>query len=178
MTRNPKKRKNEPLSLQQEHDIQYKRVHKHLSDIIESSPGDTKEMFSLVLHAWEEEVLEESKANEAFALYGFPSKTRYQLVPENRIHEGRNPRPWTGEGSEKVQKTLYVIDIDQNPFEVDDDTYNTPLPLNKALKQALAVTNQRFFTEDGRMKQPTNPECRRIYQGLLAAARARHRGPQ
>ena len=75
-------------------------------------------MCSAILHAWEEEVLEESKTGEAFALYGFPTKTVYQLVPENRIHEGRNPRPWTGEGSEKVQGNFYVIDVDQNPFEV------------------------------------------------------------
>jgi hypothetical protein len=71
---------------------------------------------------------------------------------------------------------LYVIDVDQNPFEValDDDFYSTPLPLNMALRQAFDVTYQRFFTKDGKMKQPDNPECRRIGQGLLSATRARY----
>jgi len=43
-----------------------------------------------------------------------------------------------------------------------------------ALRQAFDVTHQRFFTEDGEMKQPDNPECRRIYQGIVSATRALH----
>src|SRR6266849_6232910 len=135
MARKQKKAKAKPLSLKEEHDTQYKLVHKRLSDIVESASENLKEMCSLVLHTWEEEVLEESKTGEAFVLYGFPPKTEYQLVPENRIHEGRNPRPWTGEGSEQVKGNFYVIDVDQDPFEValDDDFYALPLPLNMAL---------------------------------------------
>ncbi len=133
-------------------------------------------MHHLVLHEWEEVVLEESKTGEAFALYGLPPKTVYQLVPESRLHEGRNPRPWTGEGSEQVEGNLYVIDVDQNAFEValDDDFYSAPLPLNMALRQAFDVTHQRFFTRDGDMKQPSNPECRRIYWRIVSATRALH----
>lgn len=177
MTRNKKKRgKVQPLSLKQEHEIQYKLVHKRLSDVVDRAPDNLREMCSLVLHAWEEAVMEESKAGEAFTLYGLPPKTVYQIVPENRIHEGRNPRPWTGEGSEQVKGDFYVIDVDQNPFEVslDDDFYSAPLPLNMALQKAWDVTHERFFTNDGHMKQPNNPECRRIYQGVFSATRNRY----
>jgi hypothetical protein len=68
------------------------------------------------------------------------------------------------------------LTVDQNPFEValDDDFYSAPLPLNMALRQAFEVTHQRFFTEDGDMKQPDNPECRRIYWGIVSAKRALH----
>jgi|GEM_PF-269931 len=160
-------------TLQQEHDIQYKLVHKRLSDLVERAPGNIKGMCSVILHEWEEAVLEESKTDEAFALYGLPSKTISQLVPESRVHEGRNPRPWTGEGSEQVKGDFYIIDVDQNPFEValdeEEDFYSWPLPLNMALRQAFDVTNQRFFSEDGWMKQPDNPECRRIYRGIVSA---------
>ncbi len=164
----------QPSSLQQEHDLQYNLVHKHLSEFVERASENIQEMCSLVLHEWEEAVLEESKTGEAFALYGLPPKTVYQLVPENRIREGRNPRPWTGEGIVQVEENLYVIDVEQNPFEValDDDFYSAPLPLNMALRQAFDVTHERFFTEDGDMKQPDNPECRRIYQGIILATRA------
>jgi tetratricopeptide (TPR) repeat protein len=166
----------QPPSLQQEHDLQYTLVQKRLNEFVERASEDIKEMCSLVLHEWEEVVLEESKTGEAFALYGLPPKIVYQLVPENRLHEGRNPRPWTGEGSEQVEGNLYVIDVDQNPFEValDDDFYSAPLPLNMALRQAFDVTHQRFFTRDGDMKQPSNPECRRIYWGIVSATRALH----
>ncbi len=161
---------------QQEHDIQYKLVHERLSDLVERAPGNIKGMCSVILHEWEEAVLEESKTSEAFALYGLPPKTISQLVPENRVHEGRNPRPWTGEGSEQVKGNFYIIDVDQNPFEValdeEEDFYSWPLPLNMALRQAFDVTHQRFFTEDGWMKQPDNPVCRRIYRGILAATLA------
>jgi tetratricopeptide (TPR) repeat protein len=164
------------LSLQEEHDLQYKLVQKRLSDLVERTPEHIKGMSSQVLHEWEEAVLDESKTGEAFALYGLPPKTVYQLVPENRKHEGRNPRPWTGEGSEQLKGKFYVIDVDQNPFEValDDDFYSAPLPLNMALRQAFDVTHQRFFTEDGEMKQPDNPECRRIHQGIVSATLAVH----
>ena len=174
MTRKHKRGKTQPLSLKQEHDIQYNLVHKRLSDIVERASEDIKEMCSLVLHAWEEAVLEESKTGEAFALYGLPPKTIYQLVPENRIHEGRNPRPRTGEGNEQVKGNFYVIDVDQNPFEValDDEFYSAPLPLNMALRQAFDVTHQRFFSKNGEMKQPDNPECRRIYLGIALATHA------
>jgi tetratricopeptide (TPR) repeat protein len=100
-----------PSSLQQEHDLQYNLVHKRLSEFVEHASENMKEMCSLVLREWEEAVLEESKTGEAFALYGLPPKTVYQLVPENCIHEGRNPRPWTGEGSQQVKGNLYVIDV-------------------------------------------------------------------
>jgi Tetratricopeptide repeat len=175
-TRTQKRRKTQPLSLQQEHDRQYKLVHKRLSNLVERAPENIKQMCSLVLHEWEKAVLEESKAGEAFALYGLPPKTVSQLVPENRIYEGRNPRPWTGEGSERIKENLCVIDVDQDPFEValDDDYYSLLLPLNMALRQAFAVTHQRFFTKDGEMKQPDNPECRRIYQGIVSATHALH----
>jgi hypothetical protein len=163
-------------TLQQEHDIQYQLVHERLSDLVEGAPGNIKGMCSVILHKWEEAVLEESKTGEAFALYGLPPKTISQLVPENRVHEGRNPRPWTGEGSEQVKGNFYIIDVDQNPFEValddEEDFYSWPLPLNMALRQAFDVTHQRFFTEDGWMKQPDNPECRRMYRGILAATLA------
>lgn len=166
----------QPVSLEQEHDLQYNLVHKRLSELVEQASEDTRDMCSLVLQSWEETVLEESKTGEAFALYGLPPRTVAQLVPENRIHEGHNPRPWTGEGSEQVEGSLYVIDVDQNPFEValDDDYYSTFLPLNVALRQAFEVTNERFFMEDGEIKQPDNPECRRIYQGIVSATHALH----
>lgn len=151
-------------------------MHKRLSELVERTPEQIKGISSQVLHEWEEAVLEESKTGEAFALYGLFPKTVYQLVPENRRHEGRNPRPWTGEGSEQLKGKFYVIDVDQNPFEValDDAFYSAPLPLNMALRQAFDVTNQRFFTEDGEMKQPGNPECRRIHQGIVSATLAIH----
>jgi tetratricopeptide (TPR) repeat protein len=165
-------------SLQQEHDIQYNQVQKRLSKLIERAPQEIiKHMCSSILHAWKEAVLEESKSGEAFALYGLPPKTTvFQLVPESRISEGRNPRHWTGEGSEQGAGNLYVIEVDQNPFEVamDDDFYATPLPLNMALRQAFDVTHQRFFTENTEMKEPDNPECRRIYLGIALAAQARY----
>jgi len=163
-------------TLQQEHDIQYKLVHERLSGLVEYAAGDIKGMCSVILHEWEEAVLEESQTGEAFALYGLPPKTISQLVPENRVHEGRNPRPWTGEESEWVKESLYVIDVDQNPFEValdeEEDFYSWPLPLNMAFRQAFDVTHQRFFTEGGEMKQLDNPECRRIYRGIGSAALA------
>jgi len=173
-TQNRKRGRTQPLSLQKEHDHQFNLVHKRLSNVVERAPENIKQMCSAVLHAWEEAVLEESKAGEAFALYGLPPKAVSQLVPENRIHEGCNPRSWTGEGSEQMKENLYVIDVDQNPFEIalDDDFYSAPLPLKWALQQAFAVTQRRFFTKDGEMKQPDNPACRRIYQGLLSATRA------
>jgi tetratricopeptide (TPR) repeat protein len=163
-------------TLQQEHDIQYKLVHERLSDLVERAPGNIKGMCSVILREWEEAVLEESKTGEAFALYGLPPKTISQLVPENRLHEGRNPRPWTGEGSEQVKGNFFIIDVDQDPFEIaldeEEDFYSWPLPLNMGLRQAFDVNHQRFFTEDGWMKQPDNPECRRMYRGILAATLA------
>jgi tetratricopeptide (TPR) repeat protein len=167
-------KKAQPLSLQQEHDIQYNLVHKRLSNLVERASQDIKQMCSSVLHAWEEAVLEESKAGEAFALYGLPSKTVSQLVSENRIHEGRNPRPWTGAGHGQRKGDYYIIDVDQNPFEValDDDFYSLLLPLNMALRQAFDVTHQRFFSKNGEMKQSGNPECRRIYLGIALATHA------
>jgi hypothetical protein len=162
-------------SLQQEHAIQYNQVRKRLNNVIEHAPEETvKRMCSAILHAWEEAVLEESKSGESFALYGFPPKTEHQLVPENRIHEGRNPRPWTGETRSQEAGNLYIIEVDQNPFEVamDEDFYAIPLPLNMALRLAFDVTHQRFFTEHQEMKQPDNPECRRIYLGIALAAHA------
>jgi tetratricopeptide (TPR) repeat protein len=174
LTHTQKRGKTQPLSLQQEHDRQYKLVHKRLSKLVERAPENIKQMCSEVLREWEEAVEEEPKAGEAFALYGLPPKIVYQLVPENRIPEGRNPRPWTAEGSEQIKGNLYVIDVDQDPFEValDDDFYSFPLPLNMALKQASAVTHQRFFTKEGSMKQPNNPESRRIYEGIASATYA------
>ncbi len=72
-----------------------------------------------------------------------------------------------------MKGNFYIIDVDQNPFEValdnEEDFYSWQLPLNMALQQAFDVTNQRFFTEDGGMKQPDNPECRRIYRGIVSA---------
>jgi tetratricopeptide (TPR) repeat protein/transcriptional regulator with XRE-family HTH domain len=164
-----------PRSLQQEHDIQYRMVQKRLSQLIEQAPEEiTKQMCSTILHAWEEAVAEESTSGEAFVLYGFPSQTSLQLVPENRLHEGRNPRPWTGEGSEQETERWYAIEVDQNPFELamDEDFYAAPLPLNMALRLAFDVTRQRFFTEHEEMKQPDNPECRRIYVGMALAAQS------
>jgi tetratricopeptide (TPR) repeat protein len=163
-------------TLQQEHDIQYKLVHERLSDLFERAADNIKGMCSVILHEWEETVWEESKTGEAFALYGLPPKTISQLVPENRVHEGRNPRPWTGEGSEQVKGNFFIIDVDQDPFEIafdeEEDFYSWQLPLNMGLRQAFDVTHQRFFTEDGWMKQPDNPECRRLYRGILAATLA------
>jgi tetratricopeptide (TPR) repeat protein/transcriptional regulator with XRE-family HTH domain len=162
-------------TLQQEHALQYQLVHERLSDLVERAADNIKGMCSQILQEWEEAVLAESQTDEAFALYGLPPKTISQLVPENRVHEGRNPRLWTGEGSERIKESLYVIDVDQNPFEValdEGDSYSWPLPLNMALRQAFDVTDQRFFREGGGMKQPDNPECRRIYRGILAAALA------
>jgi len=152
-TRKQKWGKTQPLSLKQEHDIQYNLVHKRLSDLVKRASEDIKQMCFSMLHAWEEAVLEESKAGEAFALYGLPPKTGHQLVPENRTHEGRNPQPWTGAGSEQEKGDFYVIDVDQNPFEValDDDFYSLLLPINMALRQAFDVTQQRFFSKDGEM---------------------------
>jgi tetratricopeptide (TPR) repeat protein len=174
LAQNQKQRKTQPLSLQQEHDIQYNHVHKRLSDLVERAPEHLKGMGSTVLHAWEEAVSEESKTGEAFALYGLPPKTEYQLVTESRIHEGRNPRPWTGEGSRQGKGNFYLIDVDQNPFEIalDDDFYSAPLPINVALRQAFDVTHQRFFRKDGGMKQPDNLECRRIYRGIASTTYA------
>ena len=115
----------QPVSLEQEHDLQYNLVHKRPSELVERASEDIKKMCSLILHSWEEAVLEESKTGEAFAIYGLPRKTVSQLVPENRIHEGHNPRLWTGEGSEQVEGSLYDIDVDQNPFEIAlDDDFN------------------------------------------------------
>jgi tetratricopeptide (TPR) repeat protein len=160
-------------TLQQEHDIQHKLVHECLSDLVECAPDNIRGMCSQILQEWEEAVLEESQIGEAFALYGLPPKTISQLVPEDRVHEGRNPRPWTGEGSEQVKGNFYIIDVDQNPFEFaleeEEDFYSWPLPLNMALRRAFDVTHQRFFTEDGWMKQPDNPECRRMYRGIVSA---------
>lgn len=162
------------LSLQEEHDHQYKLVHKRLSELVENAP--VKQPVSKMLQEWEEAVLEEGKTGEAFVLYGLPPKTvLHQIVPENRIHEGRNPRLWTGEGSEQVKGKLYVIDVDQDPFEIAiGDDYDMPSPLNMALKHAWEITSQRFFTQDGDLKQPNNPECKRIAQGLLAATLERY----
>ncbi len=161
-------------TLQQEHDIQYKLVHERLSDLVERAPGNIKGMCSQILHEWEAAVLKESQTGEAFALYGLPPKTISRFVPEDSVHEGRNPRSWTSEGNEQVKGNFYIIDVDQNPFEValdaEEDFYSWPLPLNMALRQAFDVTHQRFFTEDGGMKQPDNPECRRIYRGIGSAA--------
>lgn len=158
---------------EQEHALQYKLVRERLSDLVERAPADIKGMCSQILHEWEEAVLEESQTAEAFALYGLPPKTISQLVPENHLDEGRNPRPWSDEGSEQVKENFDIIDVDQNPFEValdeEEDFYSWPLPLNMALQQAFDVTHQRFFTEEGWMKQPDNPECKRIYRGILAA---------
>ncbi len=162
-------------TLQQEHALQYQLVHERLSDLVERAADNIKGACSQILQEWEAAVLEESQAGEAFALYGLPPRTVSQLVPENRLHEGRNPRPWTGEGSERRKKKLYMIDVDQNPFDVaiDDGFYSIFLPLNMALGQAWMVTHQRFFTEEGSMKQPGNPECRRIHQGIVSATYAR-----
>ena len=163
-------------TLQQEHALQYRHVHERLSDLVERAADNIKGACTQILREWEEAVLEESHTGEAFALYGLPPRTVSQLVPENRLHEGRNPRPWTGEGSERVEKKLYIIDVDQNPFDIaiDDGFYSLFLPLNMALGQAWVVTQQRFFTEEGRMKQPDNPECRRIHRGIASATYARH----
>ena len=171
-----KQRRTQLLSLEQEHTIQYNLVHKRLGNLVDRAPEDIKEMCSLMLQAWEEVILEESKTGEAFALYGFPPKKISQLVSENRIHEGRNPRLWTSEGSKQVKGNFYIIDVDQSPFEValDDDFYSAPIPLNTALQQAFIVTQQRFFAKNGQMKQQHNPECRRIYEGIISATQAIH----
>jgi tetratricopeptide (TPR) repeat protein len=163
-------------TLQQEHALQYQLVHERLSNLVESAADNLKGMCAQILQEWEEAVVEESHTGEAFALYGLPPRTVSHLVPENRLHEGRNPRPWTGEGSERVEEKLYVIGVDQNPFDmaIDDGFYSVILPLNMALWQAWGVTRQRFFTEEGGMKQPDNPECRRIHRGLVSATYARH----
>lgn len=169
------------FSLEQEHDIQYNLVHKRLSDLIEAAPTSVvKEMALSALRAWEEAVSEDSEKGEAFALYGFPSKkVAYELVLERDIHkhEGRNPQPVTYEtGPLAGRDDLYSIEVDQDPFEIaiSDDFYSVPSPLNTALWQAYQVTGERFFTEDGKVKQPDNPECLRIRDGLLAATRARY----
>jgi len=163
-------------TLQQEHDIQYQLVYERLSHLIEHAPGNIKEMCSQLLREWEEAVSEESQTGEVFALYGLPPKTISQFIPESRAQEGHNPRPWTGEGSEQMKEDGYIIDVDQNPFELavdeEEDFYSWPLPLNMAIRQAFDVTHQRFFMEEGGMKQPDNPECRRIYRGILAATLA------
>jgi len=46
---------------------------------------------------------------------------------------------FTGEGSESIREKLYIIEVDQNPFEVaiDDDFYSVPLPLNVALGEGV-----------------------------------------
>jgi tetratricopeptide (TPR) repeat protein len=163
-------------TLQEEHALQYKLVHERLSELVERAPAEIKGMCSQILHVWEEAVVEESQTGEAFVLYGLPPKTITQLVPENHLDEGRNSRPWTDEGYEQSKENFDINDVDQNPFEValddEEDFYSWPLPLNLALQQAFDVTHQRFFTEESWMKQPDNPECRRIYRGILAATLA------